>query len=265
MFQKIKFSQKFTLFFIFSFCSYFSITAQVIDKFWKQKNDRGNRYEGGVIFEVSNQPLELVALYSDFEKYTFGKKQQLKVHFYLPDTLPIWLGAQEMRIEEKYWMEAKQPFLTQPHWNIFEDWKVDKVLKPLNVPSDNLGILIKQKNSEQLFFPAIIYHSNFPKKLNPYIAYFRPGKNFYKINVKVYQGQFLKTAPTKDKMVYKTRLGEQPGGMPFKIEIDPTDFSSPLQQDWEGWLTVQLIGRVLGTTDKELYTFSFYHYPNLKN
>lgn len=264
MFHKINLFPKLALLFMLSLGGYHSMTAQVIDKFWKQKNDRGNRYEGGVIFEVSEQPLELVALYSDFEAYTFGEKQHLKVHFYLPDTLPVWLGAQEMRVEEKYWMEAKQPFLTKRHWNIFDDWKVDKVLKPLNVPSENLGILIKQKDKEQLFFPAIIFHTNFPKTLNPYIAYFRPGKNFRKINVKVYRGQFLETTPTKDQLVFKNRLGEQPGGMPFKIEIDPTNFSSPLEKDWKGWLTVQLIGRVMGNTDKEIYTFSFYHHPNLK-
>ena len=264
MLPKTIFFPKLALLFILSFSGYHSTTAQVIDQFWKQKNDRGNRYEGGVIFEVSEQPLELVALYSDFEAYTFGKKQQLKVHFYLPDTISIWLSAQEMRVEEKYWMEAKSSFSTQRHWNTFEDWKVDKVLKSLNVPSENLGVLIKQKNSEQLFFPAIIFHTNFPKTLNPYIAYFRPGKNFRKINVKVYQGQFLDIEPTKENLVFKKRLGEQPGGMPFKIEIDPTTFSS-LEKDWKGWLTVQLIGRVMGNTDKEIYTFSFYHHSNLKN
>jgi len=195
-------------------------------KTWEEANDYGNRYEGIKGVKVSAPPLQLIAFYSYLEeRETFAAEDILKVKFYLPGTAVVRLTAQELTINEFYWMAAKSRQWKQG-WNEFSPWPVKDVLAKLQIPPGNLGVLVRLDNQEGSgqISPVVLYNQSPPTRILQYKAYFRPGISltggFYEVYKQSLNGSGWESSGQRP-------IGQQSAGIPFPIMFD-------LPGDWQG-------------------------------
>lgn len=214
---------------------------------WREQNDRGNRYEGTITLEVGAPTLELIALFSFREEYKAN--DTLKVRFFLPDISFVNLSAQELETRQFYWMETK-PQQWKLGWNEFGSWPVSEVLWPLEVPSENLGVLVKMDRSRGsgLVSPAILYHSAAPSEISRYVAYFRSGKSLGGGKYSI----FMETE--QNRPISQGSIGRQSIGVPF-----PVIFSLP--NDLKGLVRLKVEVKSRNTVDRIpiTYEYTFYH------
>lgn len=219
------------------------------DDEWKKQNDRGNRYEGRVSLEIGAPPIELIGFYGFREKFETGTNESLRVRFYLHDTLQVYLCAQEIERKEFYWMEAK-PQKWQIGWNEFGPWPSGEVISKLNLPANNIGVLVR---SEKVYgsgpvSPAILYYSAPPQTITEYTAYFRPGKALASGRYELYRDC------KESDLIKKGRIGRQSAGVPFVIRF-------ALPEEWEGLVKLRVTVKVKGeiTPVPPLREYCFYH------
>ena len=215
---------------------------------WEKENDRGNRFEGIKGIEVSAPPIQLIAFFSYKEEY--GCDDILKVKFYLRNPSNVQLIAQELRTVEFYWMKAK-PQKWKSGWNEFSPWPVKDVLADLNIPLDNLGVLLRMGNNygSGQVSPVILYCQSSPRPSNivRYKAYFRPGISltggFYEIYREHGSGEIIR----------KEQIGSQIPPTPFFIKFE-------LNNDWQGWVRLRIvIYPEDGATPSPSREYDFYH------
>ena len=225
------------------------------DEKWKERNDKGNRYEGKISMKVRRPLIELISFYSFKEEYT--QDSILKVRFYLHDNFHVYLVAQELERREYYWMEAK-PQKWRIGWNEFGPWPVAQVLGRYEIPAGNLGILIRLFEKEPYLeggsgyiSPAILYHSSLPSEARDYTAYFMPGKSFSGGSYEIYKGL------NGGELLVKGLVGRQSARVAF-----PVKFCLP--RNWQGLVRFKIIVNIIneGTSSHEYY---FYHIPIVKN
>ena len=112
------------------------------DIIWLKSHDLGNRYEGNYSKRVSSGVLELVSLTGQFDKYSFGKGQELNFRFFNPKKKKFHLKLEELHPHSFYWGEWKS-IKPKKKWNECSPWPVDLWLRRLYVDPSNLGILLR--------------------------------------------------------------------------------------------------------------------------
>lgn len=212
---------------------------------WKKQNEKENRYEGTKTVEVGLAPIELISFYNFQE--TFTPDDILQVRFYRHDDVDVYLTARELVTREFYWMEAK-PQTWQVGWNEFGPWPVAEVLAKLEVPPDNLGVLIRleKESGSGAVSPAILYHSSLPTEIEHYTIYFKPGKSLTGGEYEIYKGcqsrEFFEGG----------RIGRQTAEIPFPIK-----FSLP--ESWEGLVMFKITVNVKNKVTPASHEYCFYH------
>lgn len=218
--------------------------------FFSSKNDKGNRYEGSYEDQVSNPRIELASFVGSLEAYEFGKGQQLNVAFYSPEARGYSLHAEELRRVKYYWMQDKGK-LAQKTWNIFQNWQVDQVLKNYKISYRDLAILIRLgEKSEQVFAPALVYHSDRPDSLSHYIIQLRLGVSVGPGSWTLYHGKQNK----EENELINRPTPKKSAGRAF-----PVFLSHKLLGKGEGWYTFEFDAREKGSMRPVHYEFSFYH------
>lgn len=127
---------------------------------WDPSADRVNRFEGLVSVESANPEFELLSFTGALEK--FGPGTQLKVAFYLPQSSPVVLLAQELQADKYYRMEAKPSPWKAAAWNTFEPWDTSVVIDANQVDRDNLGVVVHLSQdvlASGPIAPAFVYHT----------------------------------------------------------------------------------------------------------
>lgn len=224
--------------------------GQPKSEFFSSKNDKGNRYEGSYNDQVSNPRIELTSFVGSVEPYEFGKGQQLNVEFYSPDASGYTLHAEELKRIKYYWMQGKGK-LAQKTWNTFQDWPVDQILRRYKILYRDLAILIRLgKESEQIFAPAIIYHSDRPESFHRYIIQLRLGVSVGKGTWTLYQGKQNNAA---NKLISQPTR-KQSGGASLPISLPNQALSKG-----EGWYTFEFDAKEKSNLRPVHYEFSFYH------
>lgn len=80
---------------------FFSLTIKgQLTEIWKQKNDRGNRYEGRIDIPVSKPDLEVLSFIG--YKESLAGYPDLKVRFYLPINCPVAIKGMELQEDKQY-------------------------------------------------------------------------------------------------------------------------------------------------------------------
>lgn len=218
--------------------------------FFSSKNDKGNRYEGSYEDQVSNPRIELTSFVGNLEPYEFGKGQHLNVEFYSPESRDYTLHAEELKRIKYYWMQDKGK-LAKKTWNVFQDWPVDHILKRYQISYRDLAILIRLgKESDQIFAPALVYHSDRPDSLLHYIIQLRLGVSVGPGSWTLYQGKQNK----EENELIKRPTPKQSAGRAF-----PVFLSHKLLSKGEGWYTFEFDAREKGNLRAVHYEFSFYH------
>lgn len=218
---------------------------------WKEKNDRGSRYEGSYNRLVGNPSIELVSLMRHLEPYSFGQGQTLTARFYSPQAQKYNLKAEELKTTRFYWLEDKQE-QAEVGWNHFSDWPVDFLLKRLAIYPNNLGVLVRLGDpGSRTFSPVSLTVGEQIEKLNRYTAQFRLGRSSSGGQYRIYVGQHV----SENSLLDQARISVKSTGKPFPITFS----ADKLPQ--EGWYTVKVFMREKNTLDDFTYTFSFYHQP----
>lgn len=206
----------------------------------------------GVFSQPVSSSLEFLSFYSTFESYQFGNGQKLFIKAYSPGAESFILKVEEKTAYSFYSLESKPGQLAKGD-NTFGPWQVDRLLRQLNVPASNLGVLLRVRESEGKYvLPVVVYKQAPPEKTSSYKAVFRLGKSISKGEFKVYKGEYKGAAPT-DKLAGQRALGSHLGGSSLQITIDNNWLA-----DYSGWVTV-----VLTLTAKENETkipFKFFFY-----
>jgi|GEM_PF-1983195 len=219
------------------------------DEDWKKQNDLGNRYEGRKSIEVGAPAIQLIAFYRYQEK--FDNDDTLKVKFYILNSSAIYLTAQELEIREFYWMEAK-PKQWKPGWNEFSPWPVKDVLGKLDIPPDNLGVLVRLDDNDGSgqISPVILYCQSLPSKITKYKAYFRPSIALSGGIYEIYKG-----CNEKKEIIERGLIGVQSAGVPFLIIFE-------LKNDWKGLVKFRILVHLKNRiTPKPSREYCFYHIP----
>ena len=226
---------------------------------WLPKNDQGNRYEGSYARKVSNPAIELVSFTAgSIEPYKKGQKQQLRVKFCLAGDSVYLLKAEELRPVQYYWMQGKNTS-GDTGWNVFDQWPVDAWLGRLDVPADNLGVLVRIGTAKSArIAPALVYHSKAPTAIAQYVAKFRLGNSISEGRVDVYRGQYERETPPAAQKIHAATLNNKSGGSYFPVLI-----RAELLGNTAGWFTVRMELTKAGNTQKIPYSFCFYHQPDL--
>ncbi len=236
----------------------FQKTSAQRDSAWLKNNDLGNRFEGSYSKEVGNTAIELVSFTGGFEPYEFGKKQALKVKFYLPEGERYFLKAEELRPVQYYWMQDKNT-KGKAGWNLFDNWQADARLKQFGVPPDNLGVLVQAgEPGSRKIAPALVFHQSSADSVGSYVAKFRLGQAIQHGGFRVFRGLFDRAIPSADSQVHHGKIRSKSGGSFFPVQVP----ASVLGQK-AGWFTLMLELTKVGSDEKILYSFSFYHQPLL--
>ncbi len=232
------------------------LSAQGPDRYWFEKNDEGNRYEGSYSRKVANPAVELLSFTAGpIEPFEAGKGQQLNVRFCMPTAGPYWLKAEELRPVQFYWMEGKET-IGKKGWNQFDNWPVDQWLRRLKIPSRNLGLIVKLGDPKSpLLIPAQVYHSGPRKAIERYLAHFRLGQSISKATINLYRGRH-ESRPPSDRQIHALSISRKAGGSYFPYAI-PAGLLDPSP----GWYTLIMELQKQGSTHRIPFSFVFYHQP----
>lgn len=234
----------------------------VLPTYGQGLKDYGNREEGVFTLPISTPPLQLISFTGFFEDYQPNARQKLKIQFFLDQADHLNIKAQQTRGEILYRMQPK-PFPVINGWNQFAPWPVDDVLSKLNMPAQNIGVIVNYQDRQNVLAPAIVFHSNQPEKIASYNFTFLPGKNLTKIRYRIYQGDFFQKEPQAEALVYEKYLGRKSkyGGIALPLIVPVSELDVP--DNWAGWLTLVFEAREISTNELVLYTYYFFHQPIL--
>jgi hypothetical protein len=213
---------------------------------WRRQNEKVNRYEGRISLPASVPPIELISFYSYQESYSYD--DILMVGFYLHGDFPVYLTAQEIETQEYYWMEAK-PQQWRQGWNEFGPWPVSDVLGELEIPPDNLGVLVRleKETGSGPISPVILYHSSPPTQINRYTAYFRPGKSISSGRYEIYRGY------RDNELIKSGMIGRQSAGISFPVKFHLID-------EMPGLVKLKITVKIKNESNRVDPSWEFYFY-----
>jgi len=232
------------------------LSAEVLGRTekWKRQNDRGNRYEGRIEIPVGSPDLELLSFIGFSEP--FQRDVMLKVRFFLPGHLEVFIQGRELREQKQYWMESKSATWEAGAWNEFGPWPTREVLSREGIRSWNLGVVIRPRkqilNGGELV-PAFVYHSTLPRSVAKYTIYLRPNSTLKKVTYSLYRIVKNQRVEVKTSSVF----GEKIAGEPFPIEFEVRDLP-------EGPMRLYIEGEFKNRTGGPIREYRFYHKPQIR-
>ena len=198
--------------------------------------------------------LELLSFVDCFEKFTTDVI--LKVRFFLPTDVPVFIQGRELQEQKQYWMESKPTDWNAGTWNEFSNWPTRNVLTREGIPSWNLGVVIRfhrgTSNGGHLA-PAFVYHSTFPAPFEKYILHMRPNSTLKKVTCTI----FKIVNDEEVEVVNKSLYGEKLAGEPFRVELETRDLP-------EGQMRLVIKGMYKNRTGELIREYEFYHKPQIR-
>lgn len=216
-------------------------------KAWLKQNDQGEYYEGTYTRQVRNPVINLVSLVSIYEPFDQNKTQQYSVRYFSPDQGEFLLKAEELEVNENYWMQAKDTEV-EKGWNQLNGWSTRNLNKYLINPL-NLGIIVKSEKEGILkVLPVQAYTDEVEKESDNYTAQFQLGRFISRGKYALYTGFGTENTP-----LYQGRLKSKSGGKPFPVLIPRRILGAT------GWYTFKITIYESGSMNAHTYQFSFYH------
>lgn len=219
--------------------------------FRSNKNDRGNRYEGSYTRKVKGGGVYLISFVTSIPKYQFNDGQSLDIQWYSPESTEVFIKAEELKVEQYYWMEVKETSSkANSGKNNFGPWGVDGGLRQHMVYPDNLGMVIRERKDKSIFYPVFWKLDGEALPARYYIMRLRAERAIsggsYRIT---YQNSDGKPVEIKNAPIQRFS-GGMFQNMAVKLEDLPVT----------GWYTVEVtvIEENSGTTIN--YPFKFYHF-----
>lgn len=212
---------------------------------WRLRHDRGNRFEGRRDVTVKRPDLELVSFVGFYEDY-YAQDVELKVQFFLSEEAPVFLVAREIEERTQYWMEAKPWASKGASWNEWGPWRTGDVLRRENIPSSNLGVLVKLEEGEgRNLAPAFVYYSKPPSSVSTYSVYIRP-------NAPLRAASYSLHRQEGDEIVRgEAEVGDF-AGEPFEIRLDVSDVE-------DGFLRLEIETQIQGRNKSATREYEFFH------
>jgi hypothetical protein len=141
-----------------------------------QMKDWGNRVEGTVDRPQAAPDYELLGFYAYRQPFSLNDDVNLRIRFYLPEDVPFFIKAREIKVDKQYEMVPHIEKITKNPggWREFSGWPVSAVLKPNSIPADNLGVIIRLSSpgeDAQELRPAVLLASQPPQAIDEYLLY----------------------------------------------------------------------------------------------
>lgn len=237
---------------------------------WRLRNDRGNRFEGRRAVTVKRPDLELVSFVGFSEDY-YAQDVELKVKFFLSEAAPVTLVAREIKEETQYWMEAKPWASRGASWNEWGPWRTGAVLRRENIPSSNLGVLVKledvadqsladhsladqsledQNLADQSLAPAFVYYSKPPHSVKTYSVHIRPNAPLLGASYSLHRREGVEI------LRGEAEVGDFES--PFEIRLDVRDVE-------DGFLKLEIQTRIKGRHKSASREYQFFHKKDLRS
>jgi len=199
----------FTSFFIFSWANWTFTQVNL------QYQYRGNRYEGIKPKPISGYDIELISARVDYKEQVKQMPKQLRIKFYLKDSIDVHLIVRELDYKHYYWMDKVQPSKSWRHGfdNTFS-WPTQDVIQQIaGLKMYDLAVVARLNRPEpskvEEIAPVIYYHSHFPKIINGYLFTFKTNGDACLI-CSIYKDGETKALSTS---IFR----RQRGGRPFTI------------------------------------------------
>jgi hypothetical protein len=126
--------------------------------------------------------LKLISFMGYKESPSEDKKCILKIRFYFPysEQDSLFIVVKEIVKSDKYY--SMSPFRKhwQPNsWQEFDNWPIKDVLLPLEISTDDIGILGRLNKTEGHgeIVPMHLYHSLLPDSVSEYLIHFKTQGN----------------------------------------------------------------------------------------
>lgn len=217
---------------------------------------RGDRWEGIKPRPVSGSDIRLLSALVDYTEPYSEFPSKNKILFYLDKKAELDLTVRELLPKKFYLLDRiKEKETWQQGFNTYE-WSTETVLKPLNLVPEQLGVVaqfiqVNEQNNQATdsIVPVILYHSDYPQKINSYRFAFKVGNNA-NLNYAIY-------ADDNETPLLEDKLGKKMGGEPFVITWD---CSHAMAGNYE--LVVD--GYMLRNNTPIYQSIKFYHQPDVK-
>jgi len=251
MFQTLRLSSIITFLFIpcllaWSACLYADL----------EYKNRGDRFEGKRSVPVSGAYIELISATVDEPTGTEGLPEHLRVKFFLPHTIPVFITVRELKNKHYYWLDKVKPRKRwRPGFDNQFSWSSTEVLQHLDAMKlAKLGALVRleeeNRSMKERVAPAVFYSSVSPTHVKAYRFVFILGR------VASLRCRIIKIDTPDEPLFHEYRRKA--------LAIKPMFLDWDSSEATEGWYRLTIDGRVKGTIEEWIYSVEFYHQPTLE-
>ena len=214
---------------------------------WQERNDRGNRWEGRPELPVSRPDLELLSFVGYRQDIESGV--ELTVLFYLSENSVATVFGQHLRESGRYYMKSKPADWRGGAWNRFGPWPTAEVLDDEEIAGWDLGVHVEIESPDEIVLaPALLYHSEPPSGVEQYTLHLRPNQPLIRLDYRVVRAEDGDGEPLLERRLPRPmRVGE-----PIRLELETAELA-------EGWLLVEVAGKVKNRTEKARFEMRFFH------
>lgn len=216
-------------------------------KRWEERHDLGNRYEGPLEVPVSKSGLELLSFVGYQEEIERGV--ELTVWFYLPMEAPATVHARHLKETTRYFMKSKPVYWHAGEWNRFGPWPTGDVLDPEEIDGWDVGVYVDLAAEDEVALaPALIFHSEPPSGIDAYTLQLGPDEPLTRLDIIVVRAEDETETPVlQDRLSRAMRVGE-----PILLDLPAAELP-------EGWLRVEVVGKIKNRTEKARFDMRFFH------
>ena len=246
----------------FLFFSLFVSTSLIAQK--TAYKDRGNRKEGIKQKSISAKPLSLIGFHigSEIPIYEKDKDQEYFVKYYSPKQATLSIHARETEGKVVYRMDSN-PIQPKKGISKFSPWPVDEVLSKIDLPANELGVVINQDEKDSFIYPAYVSINDQSPEIKGYRLIFFPLSELSYVKYEVFKGNYYGKELDWNNCLVEVDWQDEVKPTAEKFVIDLNIEELGISKSWEGWLTFQIQGKKTINNKKVKKKYYFYHKPKL--
>ncbi len=217
--------------------------------------ERANRKEGLQGVPTGGVGITLLSFVGYREPLEVSDAPVLKLRFYLRKSGPAHITALELRRHgaSHYQMKPLQESWNAG-WQEFADWPTGAVLKPLEIPIGDLGIVARlgrDKVGSGDIAPIFLYATKHPPRAYRYTLHLLPAVTLSEIDYRIINTE-------SDATLVENHIENAAANVPFPIAFD-------LNQQPDGRYRILIKAKEYGRTKGPSRQYFFHHRSNLMN
>jgi|ERR1039458_7199094 hypothetical protein len=192
-------------------CVVASALASSYSVVFAEMKDWGNRVEGTIDRPHAAPEYELLGFYACRQDYPLREDVNLRLRFYLPENVPFFIEAREIKVDKQYQMRPKAEKVSRNSdgWREFTGWPVSAVLSPKKISADNLGVIVRLSRpgeEPEDLRPAVLLASQSPPAIEEYVLYLTVRRKLKSLDYRVdgasgYSRAYQQRADQKDRSI----------------------------------------------------------------